>query len=101
LTSDQDPGHVYHLFPVRTSARDAFMAHLASQGIGSLIHYPIPIPRQHAFAAAPPSSCPVAERVCNEICSLPLHPHLSNDDADHVVAAAGAWRPSEARIAHG
>jgi dTDP-4-amino-4,6-dideoxygalactose transaminase len=95
VPGEHDPGHVYHLFPVRTAARDAFMAHLASQGIGSLIHYPIPIPRQRAFASAP-ATCPVADRVCSEICSLPLHPHLSNDDADRVVAAARAWRPSEA-----
>lgn len=100
VPGEHDPGHAYHLFPVRASDRDAFMTHLASQGIGSLIHYPIPIPRQLAFAAEPPSSCPVADRVCREICSLPLHPHLSNDDADRVAAAARAWRPSEARIAH-
>jgi dTDP-4-amino-4,6-dideoxygalactose transaminase len=100
VPGEHDPGHAYHLFPVRASDRDAFMAHLASQGIGSLIHYPIPIPRQLAFAAAPPSSCPVADRVCREICSLPLHPYLSNDDADRVADAARAWRPSEARIAH-
>jgi dTDP-4-amino-4,6-dideoxygalactose transaminase len=99
VPGEHDPGHAYHLFPVRASDRDAFMAHLASQGIGSLIHYPIPIPRQLAFAAALPSSCPVADRVCREICSLPLHPHLSNDDADLVAAAARAWRPNEARIA--
>jgi dTDP-4-amino-4,6-dideoxygalactose transaminase len=99
VPGEHDAGHVYHLFPVRTPDRDAFMAHLAALGIGSLIHYPIPIPRQQALASAPASSCPVADRVCGEICSLPLHPHLSNDDADRVVEAARTWRPGEARIA--
>ena len=45
-----DPGHVYHLFPVLTPRRDAFQAHLVSHGIGTLVHYPVPIPRQPALA---------------------------------------------------
>lgn len=71
-----DPGHVYHLFPVRTSARSALQAHLSDAGIETLVHYPIPIPRQQAFAAVKPADCPIADRVCNEVLSLPLHTGL-------------------------
>ena len=54
LPPECDPGHVYHLFVVRApTARSAtaLQAHLAARGIETLIHYPVPIPRQPAFAA--------------------------------------------------
>ncbi|MDO8678789.1 MAG: DegT/DnrJ/EryC1/StrS family aminotransferase, partial [Acidobacteriota bacterium] len=44
-----DAGHVYHLFPVLTPHRDAFMAHMSERGIETLIHYPVPIPQQPAL----------------------------------------------------
>lgn len=84
---ERDPGHVYHLFPVRTMHRDAMQAHLRDQGIETLIHYPVPIPRQPAMASLTPSSCPVADRVCNEVFSLPLHPALADADVDRVSVA--------------
>ena len=87
-----DPGHVYHLFPVLAGDRDAFQAHLAAQGIGTLVHYPIPIPRQPAFARYSPAACPIADRVCAEVCSLPLHPQLPDADVDVVAAAVLAYR---------
>ncbi|MCC7043232.1 MAG: DegT/DnrJ/EryC1/StrS family aminotransferase [Acidobacteria bacterium] len=90
-----DPGHVYHLFPILTADRDALVAHLEEAGIGTIIHYPIPIPRQPALAGiAAPDTCPVADRVCREICSLPLHPHLTDHDADAVVAAVARFQPA-------
>ena len=50
-----DGGHVYHLFPVRSSARDIVQSTLRAAGIETLIHYPVPIPRQPALASATPS----------------------------------------------
>jgi len=88
-----DAGHVYHLFVVRTRERAAFQAHLAAHGIETLIHYPVPIPRQPAMAAVGPAECPVAAAVCDEILSLPLHPALSADDVRVVADAARAWAP--------
>ena len=82
-----DPGHVYHLFPVRSSERAALQAHLAAQGIDTLIHYPVPIPRQPALASAEPADCPIANQVCEEILSLPLYPSLTNDDVSGIAAA--------------
>ena len=86
-----DPGHVYHLFPVRTARRDDLQAHLATRGIGTLVHYPISIPRQPAFRALASAPCPAAERAAAEVCSLPLHPLLPDEDADFVAAALQAW----------
>ena len=82
-----DPGHVYHLFVVRSRRRDALQAHLAAAGIETLIHYPVPIPRQHAFISAPHADCPVAEQVCGELLSLPFYPSLADADVARVADA--------------
>jgi dTDP-3-amino-3,4,6-trideoxy-alpha-D-glucose transaminase len=87
-----DAGHVYHLFPILTPERDALQAHLEQSGVGTLVHYPIAIPRQEAFRHLPSVPCPVADRVASEVCSLPLHPNLSDADADFVAASVHAWR---------
>ena len=82
-----DNGHVYHLFPVRSAARDAMQTHLQAAGIETLVHYPIPIPHQPALATERPDECPIATRVCSEIFSLPLYPSLSDDAVLRVAAA--------------
>jgi dTDP-4-amino-4,6-dideoxygalactose transaminase len=89
-----DPGHVYHLFPVLSSGRDTLQAELREHGVESLIHYPIPIPRQPALASQQPQECPVADRVCDQILSLPLYPALSVEAVREVVSAiaSGAGR---------
>jgi dTDP-3-amino-3,4,6-trideoxy-alpha-D-glucose transaminase len=86
-----DPGHVYHLFVVRTAARDRFQAHLADRGVGTLVHYPIALPRQGAFAGSP-ADCPAADRACAEVCSLPLSPDLDDASLAVVSEAVAAWR---------
>jgi len=88
VPAERDPGHVYHLFVVRVpGTREALQASLASSGIETLIHYPVPIPRQPAFAGIQPADCPVAARACDEVLSLPLYPGLSDLDVDRVAAA--------------
>ena len=108
---ERDAGHVYHLFPVRSASRDALQAHLRSHGVETLVHYPIPIPRQQALASCASAACPVADRVTQEVVSLPLYPSLADDAVDAVVAAvlygagpvttagAGAPRQSAAHAA--
>jgi len=80
-----DPGHVYHLFPVRCARRDDLRAHLAAASIDTLVHYPVPLPAQPAFAAATPAPCPIAQAVCAELVSLPLYPALGDDAVDRVI----------------
>jgi dTDP-4-amino-4,6-dideoxygalactose transaminase len=87
LPPEIDPGHVYHLFPVQCAARDRLQMRLRENGVETLIHYPVPIPRQPALAAQTPGPCPVADRVCDEILSLPLYPSLDDAGVDAVVAA--------------
>jgi dTDP-4-amino-4,6-dideoxygalactose transaminase len=89
---EMDSGHVYHLFPVRTARRSALQAHLRSAGIETLVHYPVPIPRQPAFAmTTTPAGWPAADVAVNEVLSLPLHPALSTSQVDQVAAAIGAF----------
>jgi dTDP-4-amino-4,6-dideoxygalactose transaminase len=90
---ERDPGHVYHLFVVSTSDRDALQAHLAARGVETLIHYPVSIPRQPALAGQHPDECPVAARMCGRILSLPLHPGVRDDEVDEIAAAVHAFQP--------
>jgi dTDP-4-amino-4,6-dideoxygalactose transaminase len=86
-----EAGHVYHLFPVLSDRRESLMAHLEAHGVQSLIHYPVPIPRQPALAATKPAVCPVADRVCAEVLSLPLYPALTDEAVRHVAEVAQAF----------
>ena len=95
---EMDAGHVYHLFPVRSGVREALQAHLRSAGIETLIHYPIPIPHQRAFASQRPDECPTAARVCAEVFSLPLYPALDAAAIGLIAAAvASGPRPTPAQ----
>jgi dTDP-3-amino-3,4,6-trideoxy-alpha-D-glucose transaminase len=83
-----DRGHVYHLFPVLSAQREAMRRQLQSSGIETLIHYPIPIPRQQAIAST--DACPVADRICSEVFSLPLYPALDPSAVGRVSDALRA-----------
>lgn len=84
-----DAGHVYHLFPLLSDERDLLRARLERAGVGTLIHYPVPIPRQPALASERPSQCPVADRVCAQVFSLPLYPSIPPDAVERTVRALG------------
>ena len=86
-----DAGHVYHLFPVLTDHRDAFQAHMRKHGVETLIHYPVPIPRQPALQSTSPAVCAVADRVCSQIVSLPMYPGLSDDSIAAVASGAAGF----------
>lgn len=80
---------VWHLFVVRAKNRDSVRRKLNDRGIGSLIHYPIAPHMQRAYedAGYPGGSLPIAERLANEVLSLPIGPHLSIEDAHRVCEA--------------
>lgn len=95
----RDNGHVYHLFVVRAPERDALQAHLRASGVETLIHYPVPLPQQPAFASPAPTErsearrreCPVAARAADDILSLPLHPRLTDPDVERICSAVDAF----------
>lgn len=85
---EERPGEraVYHTFVIEAERRDALRAFLAERGIGSAVHYPLPI---HLTTAGrelgyPPGSFPVAERQAARILSLPIYPELTADEVERV-----------------
>jgi dTDP-3-amino-3,4,6-trideoxy-alpha-D-glucose transaminase len=94
---EMDPGHVYHLFPVRTPGRSALQTHLRSAGIDTLVHYPVPISRQTAFASLNPADCPHANRAADELLSLPLYPGLSVEQVGVVVESVRSFAGADVR----
>ena len=82
-----DSGHVYHLFPVRSSRRTGLQHHLRTSGIETLVHYPLTIPQQPAFAAAGAADCAHAVRAAAEVLSLPLYPHMPLGAVETVAEA--------------
>ena len=78
---------VYHLYVVRVSDREALQAHLAEAGIGTGIHYPIPLHLQKAYQYLnyKKGDFPVTERVAAEIVSLPMFPGLKKDQLASVA----------------
>jgi dTDP-4-amino-4,6-dideoxygalactose transaminase len=78
---------VYHLYVIRTDDRDGMMNHLKKVGIGTGIHYPIPLHLQKAYAALNyhRGDFPVAEKAAAEIVSLPMFPQLTGEQQARVV----------------
>ena len=78
---------VYHLYVIRTNDREGMMSHLKKAGIGTGIHYPIPLHRQKAYATRNHKlgDFPVAERIAGEILSLPMFPQLTSEQQKKVV----------------
>lgn len=78
---------VYHLYVVRVTDREGLMAHLKNAGIGTGIHYPIPLHLQKAYESLgyKAGDFPVTERVAREIVSLPMFPHLKAEQQATVA----------------
>lgn len=85
--------NVYHVFPIFCAERDALQAHLAARGIQTLIHYPIPMHLQGAYASLgyQEGDFPIAERICREELSIPLYPGLSDAEIQYIVDALNAF----------
>ena len=79
--------HIYHLYVIRHPQRDALMAALKEKGIGTLIHYPIPIHLQghHRALGHKEGDLPQTEQAAQEILSLPIYIGLSDEAAHHVA----------------
>lgn len=83
--------HVWHLFTLRCTMRDALQAHLQQAGIQTLIHYPLPIHRQDAYRAYGGLSLPVSERAAGELLSLPLYPNMPPAHMEAVIEAVNGF----------
>lgn len=95
---------VYHLYVVRSKAREALREHLAEAGIGTGIHYPIALHLQKAYSESGyrQGDFPVAEKLCAEVLSLPLYPELTSEQQQRVALQVLEFvgQPAAALAAH-
>lgn len=90
---EEAPGarHVYHLYVVRTPARDALARFLKEREIATGIHYPVPSHRQPAVEAYDPPVLPRTERIVTEILTLPISAGHTEAEVDQVIAAVAEF----------
>lgn len=83
----KDATHVYHLYVIRTQYRDALQKFLGDNGIGTLIHYPIPPHLQKAYQhlGFKKGDFPIAEEIANTCLSLPVWPGMQKDQIIYMV----------------
>ena len=83
----------WHLFVIRCHQRDALQAHLHAKGIGTLIHYPVPPHKSGAYAgsAAAAGSYPIADELAATVLSLPIGPHMTEEQQDAVIDGVRSW----------
>ena len=89
--AENEFSHVWHLFVVRTKERDKFWQYLADNGIGTVIHYPVPPHKQEAFAEWNSVSYPITEEIHNTVISLPLNPAMKDDEISAVIKACNEY----------
>ena len=79
--------HVYHLYPVFCEDREGLQLYLKEHGIGTNIHYPIPIHLQKAYQqdGGKVGDYPITEKICAEELSLPLYPGMTDDEIAYVI----------------
>jgi dTDP-3-amino-3,4,6-trideoxy-alpha-D-glucose transaminase len=88
--------HVFHQYVVECGDRDGLREHLAARGVGSGIHYPVPIHLSGAYdtLGRRVGSFPAAERLAGRICSLPVFPSMSDEQIGLVAASVEAFTPT-------
>jgi dTDP-4-amino-4,6-dideoxygalactose transaminase len=80
-----DTTPVWHLYVVRVSRREELMAFLKERGIGTGLHYPLPLHLQPSMSAGyKEGDFPEAEKATRQILSLPMYPHMTEEDAVYV-----------------
>ena len=91
-----DAQNVYHLFPVFCDKRDELQAYLKENGVGTVIHYPIPPFKQECYAKedwnTPPLSLPITEKIHDTELSLPIGPTISIEDIYRVIHIINSFR---------
>lgn len=84
--------NVWHVFPIRTTNRDAFRTYLREYNIETVIHYPVPPHKQKAYSEWNDLSYPITENIHREILSLPISPVMEKEELQYVVDVINAYR---------
>lgn len=90
----QDYEHVWHQYVICHERRDALQNHLGKHGIQTLIHYPIAPHASEAYSddTYTKGNFPLAEQFSETVLSLPIGPHLNDDDVDYIIDSINAFR---------
>jgi len=82
-----DREHVFHQYTIKTDLRDELLDYLKENEIGYGIHYPMPAYEQSLYQKLGYKDirCPVTERLCDQVVSLPVHPALSEEDINYII----------------
>jgi dTDP-4-amino-4,6-dideoxygalactose transaminase len=89
-----DAHHVYHQYVVRTEHRDDLRVFLKENSVGTLIHYPLPVHLQPAYRGRTvigAGGLEHTERLCREMLSLPMHPQITDEQAQRVSELILKW----------
>lgn len=92
LPENQGKASVWHLFVVQTVDRAELQDYLASKGIQTLIHYPIPPHQQQAYSAWKSQSLPVTEKIHQQVLSLPMDPTMTDEQVLQVIDAVNEFQ---------
>lgn len=84
--------NVFHVFPVLSEHRDSLQRHLAENGIGTIIHYPIPPHKQKCYGCWNGLSLPVTERIHAQELSLPISPAMTDEQVSYVIETINGWK---------
>ncbi len=86
-----DNTHVFHQFVVQVSEREQFMKHLTTNGIGTLIHYPIPPHQQKALSEYSNLEFLITEKIHKEVVSIPINQVLSDQDVTKIISVLNSF----------
>lgn len=88
-----DEQNVYHLFPILVgkSKRDALHDYLEQNGVGTVIHYPIPPHKQECYKEWNELSLPITEKIADEELSLPIGPSIAMNEVEEIVKLINNW----------
>ena len=87
-----DAQNAYHLFPILSNRRDELQNYLESNGVGTIIHYPIPPHKQACYRNLNHMSFPITEQIAAQELSLPIGPSMGLDKAREVVSIINAFQ---------
>lgn len=88
---DGSENHIFHLFVVRVENRNEFVDYLDRNGIGHLIHYPIPPHKQQALSEFSSLSFPITEKIHDEVLSIPISPIMTDTEIAIVISTLNQY----------
>ena len=85
--------HIFNQYVIRTERRDALRAHLAANGVGTEIYYPVPLHAQRCFVylGHDPADFPESQRAAAEVLALPIYPELTAEQREYVVGCIAGF----------